>query len=95
MSEMEHIECTPSVLAFPVGEGLVRACRDTFAQPCAPWCSPAVLPAMRPATRSVKPCVLQSDVEAMVVLQDGAALPSRHSSEALCQLAQSYLADRG
>jgi hypothetical protein len=96
MSEMEHIECTPSVLAFPVGEGLVRACRDTFG----PTLRAVVLTgslARNEASYTLREgrAVLQSDVEAMVVLQDGAALPSRHSSEALCQLAQSYLADRG
>jgi hypothetical protein len=96
MSEIEQIEYTPAALAFPVEEGLVRACRDTFG----PTLRAVVLTgslARNEASYTLHEgrAVLQSDVEAMVVLHDGAALPSRHSSGALCQLAQSYLADRG
>jgi len=95
-SEIEQIEYTPPALAFPVAEGLVRACRDTFG----PTLRAVVLTGSLARNEgSYIVCegraVLQSDVEAMVVLHDGAALPSRHSSHALCQLAQSYLADRG
>ena len=96
MSEIEQIEYTPAALAFPVEQGLVRACRDTFG----PTLRAVVLTgSLARNEASYTLCegrtVLQSDVEAMIVLHDRAALPSRHSSRALCELAQSYLADRG
>jgi hypothetical protein len=96
MSEIEQVEYTPPALAFPVESGLVRACRDTFG----PTLRAVVLTgslARNEASYKVRDgkAVLQSDVEALVVLHDDATLPSRHSSRALCQLAQSYLADRG
>ncbi len=96
MTETDHIQTTPPELAFPVAEAMVRACRDTFG----PTLRAVVLTGsmarnegsylVRNGRRE-----LQSDVEAIVVLHDGAPLPSRHSSRALCRLAQSHLADHG
>ena len=96
MSQTDHIQTTPPELAFPVAEAMVRACRDTFG----PTLRAVVLTgslARNEGSYLVRDGrrVLQSDVEAMVVLHDGAALPTRHSSRALCRLAQSHLADRG
>jgi hypothetical protein len=96
MAEIEQIEYTPPSLAFPVEEGLVRACRDTFG----PTLRAVVLTgslARNEASYVLRDgqTVLQSDVEAIVVLHDDAALPSRASAHALRQLAQSYLAERG
>lgn len=96
MPEIAQIEYTPPSLSFPVEEGLVRASRDTFG----PTLRAVVLTgslARNEASYILREgrTVLQSDVEALVVLHDGAALPSRASLQALRQLAQSYLAERG
>jgi len=96
MAEIEQIEYTPPSLAFPVEEGLVRASRDTFG----PTLRAVVLTgslARNEASYVLRDgqTVLQSDVEAIVVLHDDAALPSRASAQALRELAQSYLAERG
>ena len=95
MHEIDQVEYTPPALAFPVQEGLVRACRETFGTLRA-----VVLTGSLARNEASYVCragraILQSDVEAMVVLQDDAALPTRATHQALCHLAQHYLQERG
>lgn len=96
MAEIEQIEYTPPLLAFPVEEGLVRASRDTFGSALRAVVLTGSL-ARNEASYILRDgqTILQSDVEVIVVLHDDATLPSRASAQALCQLAQEFLAERG
>jgi len=96
MPDMEQIEYTPPALAFPVEEGLVQACRETFGATLRAVVLTGSL-ARNEASYFLRDgkAILQSDVEAMVVLRDDAALPSRQALQELCRLAAERLAARG
>jgi hypothetical protein len=95
MSDMEQVEYTPPALAFPVEEGLVQACRETFGATLRAVVLTGSL-ARNEASYFLRngKAILQSDVEAMVVLRDDAPLPSRQASNELCRLAEERLAAR-
>ncbi len=96
MFDVDKIEVTPAALAFPITEGLVSACRQVFG----PTLRAVVLTgSLARNEASYVHCdgnaILQSDVEALVVLHDDAALPSRATQAALCRLAEKILAEHG
>ena len=96
MSDIEQVEYTPAALAFPVEEALVQACRKTFgANLRAVVLTGSLARNEASYLRRDGKVILQSDVEAMVVLHDEAPLPSRQASHALCKLAEQLLAARG
>ena len=96
MTDFVQVEYTEPALAFPVEEGLVRACRETFGANLRAVVLTGSL-ARNEASYVYRDgkAILQSDVEAIVVLHDDAPLPSRQGSRALCQLTGELLAARG
>jgi hypothetical protein len=96
MAEIEQVEYTPAALAFPVEEGLVQACRESFGATLRAVVLTGSLARNEGSyIHRDGQAILQSDVEAIVVLQDEAPLPSRAASHKLCELAKQKLAARG
>jgi hypothetical protein len=96
MTDFVQVEYTEPALAFPVEEGLVRACRETFGTHLRAVVLTGSLARNEESyIYHEGKAILQSDVEALVVLHDDAPLPSRQASRSLCQLAGEFLAARG
>ena len=96
MPETVQIGGTGAALTIAVGEELVAVCRETFGAALG-----AVVLTGSLARHEVSYCLkdgrrtLLSDAEAVVVLQDGAPLPSRRATQALCGMAERRLAAHG
>ncbi|MDR3764606.1 MAG: hypothetical protein P4M01_10960 [Acidobacteriota bacterium] len=96
MVDVDKIEFTPPALAHPIAKGLVRACRQVFGKTLKAVVLTGSL-ARNEATYVNREgrAILQSDVEALVVLHEDAALPSRASHDALCHLAEHLMDEQG
>jgi len=94
-SGMEHVEVTLAVPTSAIAEVLVQLCHEWFGATLR-----AVVLTGSLARNEISitdrdgQTILLSDAEAMVVLRDSAALPSRNATRALCSLVERQLALR-
>lgn len=96
MSDTAHIGGPQAALTVPVEDDLVQVCRETFGTALRAVVLTGSL-ARNEASYLLKEghAILISDAEAIVVLRDGAPLPSRQATQSLCGLAEHRLEARG
>lgn len=96
MPETAQLEFTPAALTSCVSDGLAQLCQQSFeASLRAVILTGSMARDEVSYTFKTGQALLLSDVEAIVVLNDNATLPSRQSNATVCKRIEQHLAGRG